>query len=261
MGKLSAWAIFALAAGGVTAISCDRGATPTERPGLDRQSLESCSNEPAAKVGAVLRYLHLSNEFEMRLGNLAANRTGMSEIRQFATQMVSEHASADQKLVDLARNDQIDLSAIPSLDPIHAALERVLADEEGRLQTVSGVMFDAAYLGPQSEQHEIALQAIEEAQSVATRDTKSFLDGEHEMASQHRDRALSIMQDLRFRPRAIGGGPPSTDESNVTSALPGPREKQRSAAPRPMPGDPGAASTGKDAGIWPPLTTPPEEIP
>src|SRR5438128_2403876 len=109
MTKRSALAVWALAS--IAAIgSCDRGTT-SNRATTAKQ--EDGVTEPAAKLRAVFQYLHQMNESEIRSGNLAADRTEVPDVKKFATRMATEHATADQKLVDLMRREHLDTSWAP----------------------------------------------------------------------------------------------------------------------------------------------------
>jgi putative membrane protein len=234
-------------------VGCDTGTTMSERASAGREAVEECPTGSHAKIRTVFRYLHDANEAAMRMGNLAAERSPSNDIREFAQRMVSEHASADKELVELARRERIELAGGTPADPVHAALREFATERERRLQNVATNVFDAAYLGPQADQHLIALKVIEEATKVATGDVKWTLDKVHDAASQHREHALVLMQDLHFKARAIGGGPVSSGESSRSASEIGARDRDQSgvrAAPR------GA----RDGGVWPPVTAPPDRI-
>jgi len=237
MVDLTQIAVFALASAIV--VGCDRGRPPDGS--AQKQPEEACATEPTPKLRAVFRYLHQLNEAEISSGNVAADRTQIPEVRQYATSMVSEHAMADQKLVDLARRERLGIETAPPADPIHAAALRYVAVQEEGLQELSPASLDVMYVASSAEQHGLLLEVIEQGQRVATGDVRSLLDEARDMTVRHRDRAVMLMQDLRFAPRAIGGGPKED--------FGGPAED--------FEGD----STRLDGGIWPPVTAPPERTP
>ncbi len=200
-----------------------------------KQSEEACATEPAAKLRAVFRYLHETNEAEIRAGNVTADRTTIPDVRQYATSMVSEHVVADQKLVDLARRERIGIETVPPADPIHAAALRYTAAEEQGLQELSLSSLDVVYVASSADQHGFALEVIEQGQRVASGDVKTLFDEAREMTARHRDHAIILMQDLRFAPHAIGGGPVHDFDFDEPTRV--------------------------DGGIWPPVTAPPERTP
>lgn len=269
MAKRTAIFVCAVAAG---LCGCDRGATPAEPTAPTTRAPEGCATEPAAKVRAVFHYLHRLNESEVRSGNLAADRTRLDEVRKFAVQMVDEHAAADQKLVDLARRESIDIASFSPMDPIHAAALRFIGDED--LANISPPAFDAAYVTSQVELHAIAVKVIDEGQRVAAGDVKSLLDDARDMSAEHLDHATLLLQDFRFSPRGVGGGPvrESDTSSDLTSGQPSAPHRKRSVSESPAtshPSDesranddsrPSADPLALDGGVWPPVTAPPERI-
>ena len=54
---------------------------------------------------------------------------------------------------------------------------------------------------------ECRLEVIDQGLRVATGDVKSLFDQTRQTTARHHDHAVMLMQDLRFAPRAIGGGP------------------------------------------------------
>src|SRR5690349_14029510 len=83
--------------------ACDARPVATEHSRAEET--ESCPSDPSGKVRAALQFLHRANEAEMRIGSLAGSRAHLDDVRQFASQLVVEHAAADQKLLDLARRE------------------------------------------------------------------------------------------------------------------------------------------------------------
>ena len=225
-------AVFALAFAAAI-VGCDRG--PSVDGSAHKEPKEACATEPAAKLRAVFRFLHETNEAEIRAGNVTADRTAIPDVRQYATNMVSEHAVADEKLVDLARRERIGIETVPPVDPIHAAALRYTAVDEQGLQELAPSSLDVVYVASSAGQHGFALEVIEQGERVATGDVKAFFDEAREMTARHRDRAIILIQDLRFAPPAIGGGPVHDFDPDEPTRV--------------------------DGGIWPPVTAPPERTP
>jgi predicted outer membrane protein len=272
MGKRTTMLL--LAASTAMVANCETQSRPTSHQPteLERQAQEACATEPASKLRAVLRQLHRQNEAEVRLGNLASDRTMAPSVTKFANEMVNERTTLDEKLLDLARRERLEIGAVPAADPIHAAAIRLVLDDEGALESTSPKDFDVAYVTAQSERHNFAMKIIDEGLKVATGDIKSLLDSAREAASRHRDEALLLMEDLHFPSRAIGGGPVSPPVN------PGKRETLRDdAAKSPTRGRSGSTPDksrvqdkssvedkprfdrlGMDGGVWPPITTPPD---
>jgi predicted outer membrane protein len=251
MAKRTSLALLVVA--GAAAIgSCDkRTASDTSTGAATKQ--EACATEPAAKLRTVFHYLHRMNEHEIRSGNLAADRTQVPDVRRLAKRMVAEHLTADQKLVDLARHERIDLSALAPADPIHAAALRLASADEEEMQELSSEALDVAYVSGEAEKHGFILEVVDQGERIATGDVKSLLDEAHDMAARHHDAAVMLMQDLQFAPRAIGGGPVRDDDSAADVS----RNRRRNEARPTRREDP----MRLDGGVYPPITTPPERMP
>jgi predicted outer membrane protein len=252
MAKRTSVAIFAIA--GATAIgSCDK--RPASDTSTGARTEEACATEPAAKIRTVLHYLHRMHEHEIRSGNLAADRTLVPDVRKLAKRMVTEHMTADMKLVDLARHERIDLSTIAPADPVHAAALRLATADEEEMQELSTEALDVVYVSGEAERHGFLLEVVDQGEKVASGEVKSLLDEAHDMAARHHDSAVMLMQDLHFVPHAVGGGPAGDDDTD-TSTDPVRNRLRRDSRPTrredPM---------RLDGGVWPPSTTPPERMP
>jgi predicted outer membrane protein len=250
MGKRTSVALFAVAAAAAIG-SCDRRPASETSSGASRE--ESCATEPAAKIRAVFHFLHRVHESEIRAGNLAADRTQVDDVRRLAKRLVADHIAADQKLVDLARRERIDLGTLVPADPVHAAALRLAAADEEEMQELSSDALDVVYVATEAEKHGFILEVVDQGEKIAAGDVKSLLDEAHDMAARHHDSAVMIMQDLRFAPRAVGGGPVGDDDTRPDTS-----KDQRRRDRRPLRRD---DAMRLDGGVWPPVTTPPDRLP
>jgi putative membrane protein len=216
---------------------------------------EACVTAPAAKTRAVFHYLHRMHESEIRAGNLAADRTRNADVRRLAKRMVADHVTADQKLVDLARREKIDLATLMPADPVHAAALRLATADEQEMQELSSDALDVVYVATEAEKHGFTLEIVDQGEKVAAGDVKSLLDESHDMAARHHDAAVMLMQDLHFAPSAVGGGPASGDDDAEIES-PTLRDRKRHDTRPTRRGDPMAL----DGGVWPPVTAPPERM-
>jgi hypothetical protein len=250
MAKRTTVAIFAIAASAVMG-SCDKRPA-SETTASPRE--ETCLLGPAAKLRAVLYYLHRAHESEIRAGNLVADRTMVPDVRALAKRTVADHLTADQKLIDLARRERIDLTTLGAADPVHAAALRLAGSDEEEMQELSSDALDVVYVATEAERQAFTLEVIDQGEKVAAGDVKSLLDEAHDMAARHHDRAVMLMQDMQFVvPRAVGGGPVRDEDTEVDpSRKPRRRESRPARAIDPM---------RLDGGAWPPITTPPERMP
>jgi predicted outer membrane protein len=249
MGKRTSITVFAVVAAAAIG-SCDRRPAP-ETTSNPRE--EACTTDPAAKTRAVLHYLHRAHESEVRAGNLAADRTRVPEVRGLAKRMVVDHLTADQKLVDLARRERIDLTTPAPADPVHAAALRLETADDDEMQELSEDALDIAYVTTVAARQAFLLEVVDQGEKTAAGDVKSLLDETHDMAARHHDAAVMLMQNLHFAPRAVGGGPTRDLESEPGASAPRRRRETH----------PGRRDDAMrlDGGAWPPVTAPPERTP
>src|SRR5262245_59654917 len=126
--------------------------------------------DDTTKTNMLLRQIHAVNLDEIEMGKTAMDKASSSEVKKFASQMITDHTSADQKLTDLAKRTNLDLNA-PPIDPIAQALQSAAEDRKRTMRGLSGSQFEAAYVAPQVDNHSVALKLVEEAQKTAFGDT------------------------------------------------------------------------------------------
>lgn len=103
---------------------------------------------------------------EVELGRLAADRATSPEVKQFAQQMITDHAKAGEKLKKLAQQKKVTLP--PGILPKAKQTKEMLAK-------LSGSEFDRAYVKAMVEVHEKDVAAFEAVAKNATdADVKTF---------------------------------------------------------------------------------------
>ena len=162
--------------------------------------------DDVTKTNMLLRQLHAANQEEIDVGKMAQDKAPDGDVKKFAIDMVSDHTSADQKLTDLAKRSNIDLSAT-SHDPVQQALMSTSDEFKRNLRSLSGMQFEVAYVAPQVEKHQFVLKVIDEAQKTASGDVKKLLDETRPTVESHLEHAKSMQRNLSFGPAAVGGGP------------------------------------------------------
>jgi predicted outer membrane protein len=169
---------------------------------------ELCTMTEGAKLRSALIALHDANKDEIALGKLAADRAESTEVKQFATMMVRDHAAADKKLVDLAKREKIDLTLPEAQDPVRAAMGEASRTLQNTLSTLRGAQFDTAYLAPQLAMHDLSINVVEQGQKIANLpNVVNFLRGAHQTITEHRERALALQNRLILSQMPVGGGP------------------------------------------------------
>jgi predicted outer membrane protein len=182
-----------------------------------RVSAELCTMNDGAKLRSALIALHQSNRDEIALGKLASDRAESSEVKEFATMMVRDHAAADKKLLDLAKLEKIDLELPGTLDPVRAALADASRTLQNTLSTLRGSTFDTAYVAPQLWMHDLTINVVEEGQKIANLpNVINYFKTAHQTISDHRERALALQNRLAFTATPIGGGPTAAPPSSAS---------------------------------------------
>lgn len=214
MHKQIGWAslaVFSLALAGAGAASAEGKDQPAKKTQTATTMGAACPTDDASKLKMVLGFLHSTNQSEIKHAKLAADRAQSPDVKQFADRMVREHTDADKKLTDLAAKKNIDLGPMQPADPVHAALMGIDSKKEQSLQSKKGASFDAAFMGAEPMEHDLALAVIEEGQKVAKDDeVKKLLNDLHGTLTQHKEHASNIIDKMKSGAAAIGGGPGDT---------------------------------------------------
>ncbi len=124
---------------------------------------------------------------EVELGQLAADKGGSKEVKDFGSKMVSDHGNANDELKSIASSKGI---TVPDkLDAKHQAMV-------DKLTGLSGAAFDKAYVDAMVAAHkkDHALFS-KEASSGEDADIKAFASKTDETVKMH----LSMVQDLQSK--------------------------------------------------------------
>ncbi len=82
---------------------------------------------------------------EVQTGQLAQQRAGSGQVRQFGARMVTDHTKANDELQQIAQQENIDLPSQPT---------RKAAAESQRLSGLNGAEFDRSYAEGQVRNHQ-----------------------------------------------------------------------------------------------------------
>ncbi len=104
-------------------------------------------------------------EAEVVLGQLATQKAGSDQVRQFGQQMVTDHSQANQELQAIAKQQNLTLPTKPN---------SASAATEQRLKNSSGTAFDTAYTRDMVQDHQ---QDVAEFQKEATSGQDPALKG------------------------------------------------------------------------------------
>ncbi len=173
----------------------------------------ACVLDDAAKTEEVLGFLHATNRAETTLAKLAVDRAKSEAVKAHARALMRDHAALDEKLVALAKTEGLDLERTMT-DPIAMGLTTARDAHAASLALKTGQSFDAAYVGPESSDHWMALKVVEQGQKSAKSPAVIALLGDaHKLLQQHEEQSMKLQDDLmltggaKAAPKAMGGGP------------------------------------------------------
>ena len=102
---------------------------------------------------------------EVELGKLAAQKATNAEVKKFAQMMVADHTKANDELKTLAAKNNVKLPT--ELSSAHKSMLE-------KLQGLSGAEFDKAYVDGQVDDHETAVDLMEDNAGNSNADIKAF---------------------------------------------------------------------------------------
>lgn len=139
-------------------------------PGTDTKAKGKLSN------GEFIEKAAMAGLAEIRISNLALDKSQTPAIREFANRMVKEHTAANQRLKGAARASGVTLPQ--NIDPAHTELLQQLKSKSGR-------DFDAAYVNVMKQDHDSAIALFENAA------------GDVGLSKELRDYAIEMLDTLR----------------------------------------------------------------
>ena len=149
---LSAIAMLAAAGLSLSALAHAQDATQPQPMSLDQMHSAS-----------ILAQVHHINQKEIKVAQLALDKSQSTEVKTYAQRMITDHTSADTQVVNLAKSENI-----PLKDFQPAEFEEAQMDQ---LKSLNGNAFDVAYLDVMRTGHKMALQDLKLA-STSTKDAK-----------------------------------------------------------------------------------------
>ena len=139
-------------------------------PGVDHKSKGMLSN------GEFIEKAGMASLAEVKISNLALDKSTTPGIREFASRMVKDHTAAAKELKVAAAGSGV---ALPQgMDPEHADILQ-------KLSKLSGREFDAAYVNVMKQDHDSAIALFENAA------------GDNSLSAPLREFATRLLETLR----------------------------------------------------------------
>ena len=142
---------------------------------------------------AFLAQLRAVNESEIALGELTVQKAASPAVKQFGEHMVSDHRTANQQLLDFAKQRGLQLPA--RLQPTNDVQTRLMSATEAnkaKLTVMDGPLYDQAYLAAQVANHDETLQLVTLGRQQYP-ELAPLLDGLLPKLREHRDRAYQLL--------------------------------------------------------------------
>ncbi|MBN8464952.1 DUF4142 domain-containing protein [Corallococcus exiguus] len=148
---------------------------------------------------AFLERLHYINQSEIKQAKLAQQNSQNPDVQSYAKMMVDAHTTADQKVMDYAKSQNMKLAEMPKAtnDMEKKAMAADKADME-KLQALKGAPFDSTYMAGQVGAHDAAIGKVMAAQQGmgATGELAALLTNLTQELPRHRDMAYQTLGKL-----------------------------------------------------------------
>jgi putative membrane protein len=130
-----------------------------------------------------------SNNAEISAGAIAASKGSYDSVRMFGSMMVADHGKAEFSLDSLASSLSITIPLTP--DSAHQAMAAYL-------QTLSGHMFDTAYINAQVQDHMNTISLFQQELSDGNnQQIKDYANKNLPVIEMHLQEAQSIQQTIQ----------------------------------------------------------------
>ena len=167
---------------GVAAILC---------AGIARAADKAGSSQTAEVLGK----LHQSNQMEVAAGKLAEEKGQAKDVKSFGKTLVTDHTAADKKVMALAKEEKIDLPAMPPMP----------MEKMDKMKSASGAAFDKMFASDMLEDHKKDV-----AEAKAARDStndpklKALLKSTIPVLEKHQEIAQKLVDKLGPSASATG---------------------------------------------------------
>lgn len=130
------------------------------------------------REGLLLQKIHVINIAEIKIGNLALTAAKGAETRKYATMLIKDHTTAEQKVWDTAKADGIRLeSSYYVNDGAVNQLQYKLNKVYDNLKAKDKDSFDKAFAKAMYDGHDEAINLIvSESQSINSANLKTLVD-------------------------------------------------------------------------------------
>jgi putative membrane protein len=157
-------------------------------------STASKSPAKAMDVTELLSRIHNTNLEEIEVGHLAERRGQSAKVKAYGDRLVKDHTVADKQILELAKNEKIQLHEPVPLSTTDSAKMDMHKQAAAKIKAATDKEFDSAFLAAMTQGHEDAIQMLQSARLGDTNVQRMvdklvpILKEHHEMAA-HLDQA------------------------------------------------------------------------
>ena len=136
-----------------------------------------------------------ANTVDIDAGKFAKTKTKNKEVIKFADQMVTDHTSVNKSAVDLVTK----LKVTPEENETSRSLKKGGEDNLAALKSLSGKVFDKAYVDHEVTYHETVLSAIDKTlvPSAKNAELKALLEKVRPAIAAHLEHAKHLQTELK----------------------------------------------------------------
>jgi putative membrane protein len=146
-------------------------------------------------TATVLKNLHDANQMEIVAGKLAEDKGQSRDVKKFGKALVSDHSSADRKVLKLAKDEDIDLPSNPMTS----------GEDMKRLELAMGTDFDRTFASEMLAGHQKVIADVKAALADTTdAKLKSLLTATLPVLEKHRQAAQTLLGQLGPSASAAG---------------------------------------------------------
>lgn len=155
---------------------------------MQRQTTTQQSSVLSDLDARFINDVHLGNQKEVTLANMALQKATSPTVKQYAQQMIDHHNQADSKVVQLAQMKGIKLPQGPSTS-LNSVIDKMTA--------LSGSSFDKAYIDEAVEDHKRAVDVYRmQAERGTDKDVQVLATQNLPEIESHLASARSISQQI-----------------------------------------------------------------
>jgi putative membrane protein len=170
------------------------------RQGFSKSKDGGTAETPVSGAGGQLTDARIAaiavtaNKVDIEAGRLAMRKSKSVAVKNFASEMISDHTSANKQAVALAKK----LGVSPEQNDFSRSLEQGGRENLASLKTLAGREFDRAYAEHEVAYHQEVLGALKDKliPSAQNAELKSLLQSVQALVKEHLDHAESLYESL-----------------------------------------------------------------